>query len=196
MQRREVLLAGLSWPLISLLPGGSARAWQARSPGAAMPFDDDTVTGLARSLAAAPFKPQDQALPPSLAKIGYDQYRGIRFKPGQVKPRRVAAAHDDCRRQDSAVGRRIAENAENPLKGGRCDRSPLPEGVGSSAMIGEFRRVSRMSPWNGAWPYACTMPFWSTIQYPVPSTRADMAAAGVETPLVLRPPKSCVLPKL
>ncbi|MFC5594782.1 glucan biosynthesis protein G [Lysobacter niastensis] len=83
MQRREVLLAGLCWPLISLVPDGAARAREA-SRSAPTPFGEDTVAGLARTLAAAPFKPQAQALPPSLAKIGYDQYRGIRFNPAKA----------------------------------------------------------------------------------------------------------------
>ncbi len=82
MHRREVLLAGLSWPLWSLL--GSAQA-QARAPaGPATAFDAETVATLARELAARPFQPQSLKLPASLEKIGYDQYRGIRFNPAQA----------------------------------------------------------------------------------------------------------------
>jgi glucans biosynthesis protein len=96
MQRREVLLAGLCWPLVSLVPGGTARARGVSTPGpitsgpmtpGPMPpgtFDANTVAGLARQLAAAPYQTQGQALPASLEKIGYDQYRGIRFNPAKA----------------------------------------------------------------------------------------------------------------
>ena len=91
MQRREVLLAGLCWPLVSLLPGGNALARGTAGamkagvrPAGPVPFGENTVADLARELAAAPFRPQDQALPGSLAKIGYDQYRGIRFNPAKA----------------------------------------------------------------------------------------------------------------
>lgn len=80
MHRREVLLAGLSLPLWSLL--GEARAWA--PAGAATAFDAETVAALARALAAKPFQPQSKALPASLEKIGYDQYRSIRFNPAQA----------------------------------------------------------------------------------------------------------------
>lgn len=81
MHRREVLLAGLSWPLCSLL-GGEARAWA--PAGAAVPFDAQTVPALAKALAAKPYQPQSKQLPVSLERIGYDQYRGIRFNPAQA----------------------------------------------------------------------------------------------------------------
>ncbi|MFC3551187.1 glucan biosynthesis protein [Lysobacter cavernae] len=82
MQRREMLLAGLSWPLVSLVGAGLPSSW-ARA-AAPMPFGADTVAGLARALAAQPFHPQDKQLPASLEKIGYDQYRSIRFNPAQA----------------------------------------------------------------------------------------------------------------
>jgi glucans biosynthesis protein len=47
-------------------------------------FDEATVPALARELAARPYAPPPQALPPSLAAIGYDQYRDYRFKPSQA----------------------------------------------------------------------------------------------------------------
>lgn len=82
MHRREVLLAGLSWPLCSLLASGDAHAWA--PAGAATAFDADTVANMARALAARPFQPQTGKLPASLEKIGYDQYRSIRFNPAQA----------------------------------------------------------------------------------------------------------------
>lgn len=82
MHRREVLLAGLSFPLWSLLGSGEASAWA--PAGAATAFDPETVANLARALAARPYQPQSRQLPASLEKIGYDQYRGIRFNPAQA----------------------------------------------------------------------------------------------------------------
>ncbi|HEY5802109.1 MAG TPA: glucan biosynthesis protein G [Lysobacter sp.] len=83
MQRREVLLAGLTLPVMSLFPGMGALAVAA--PAAkATPFDSDTVASLARALAARPYVAQSRQLPASLEKIGYDQYRSIRFNPAQA----------------------------------------------------------------------------------------------------------------
>ncbi|HEY5849194.1 MAG TPA: glucan biosynthesis protein G [Lysobacter sp.] len=83
MQRREVLLAGLTLPVMSLFPGMGSLA-QAAPAAAATPFDSDTVASLARALAAKPFVAQNRQLPASLEKIGYDQYRSIRFNPAQA----------------------------------------------------------------------------------------------------------------
>jgi glucans biosynthesis protein len=83
VHRREVLLAGMSWPLLSLLGSTDARAWAPAAAGIT-PFDADSVATLARSLAAKPFVAQSKQLPASLEKIGYDQYRGIRFNPAQA----------------------------------------------------------------------------------------------------------------
>ena len=41
----------------------------------------DDVAALASQRAAQPFKPAQQAVPPELAKMDYDDYRDIRFKP-------------------------------------------------------------------------------------------------------------------
>jgi periplasmic glucans biosynthesis protein len=45
------------------------------------PFDASTVVGLARALAKAPYAAPSTALPEVLAKLHYDQYRDIRFRP-------------------------------------------------------------------------------------------------------------------
>src|SRR4051794_13322660 len=45
------------------------------------PFDSSTVVELARALAKAPFVPAPASLPEALAKLDYDQYRDIRFRP-------------------------------------------------------------------------------------------------------------------
>jgi glucans biosynthesis protein len=83
MRRREVILAGLSWPLLGLC-GADAHAEKAAARPASTAFGEDTVPALARALAAQPFKPQSKQLPASLEKIGYDQYRGIRYNPDQA----------------------------------------------------------------------------------------------------------------
>ncbi len=59
---------------------GQARRAVAADP---TPFDGQTVRGLARALAAAPFKAPDSGLPEALAKLGYDDYRQVRFDPAQ-----------------------------------------------------------------------------------------------------------------
>lgn len=83
MRRREVILAGLSWPVLGLW-GANAQAAKPAAPPASTAFGEDTVPALARALAAQPFKPQSKQLPASLEKIGYDQYRGIRYNPDQA----------------------------------------------------------------------------------------------------------------
>ncbi len=49
-----------------------------------LPFDSQTVRGLARALAAAPYKPPESALPEAFANLDYDAYRQIRFDPNQA----------------------------------------------------------------------------------------------------------------
>ena len=85
MHRRDLILAGLSWPLLAplgaLLPAPvHARAADA----AATAFDDQTVPSLARALAAAPYRAPDLSLIPSLQKLDYDAYRDLRFNPAHA----------------------------------------------------------------------------------------------------------------
>ena len=75
------------WSVLALVVAAGAARTRARwAPAAAgtTPFDADTVATLARDLAAKPFAAQSKQLPASLEKIGYDQYRGIRFNPAQA----------------------------------------------------------------------------------------------------------------
>ena len=44
-------------------------------------FDSDSVVKIARKLAQKPYVELKDPLPPGLAKISYDEYRDIRFKP-------------------------------------------------------------------------------------------------------------------
>ncbi|HVI58628.1 MAG TPA: glucan biosynthesis protein G [Luteimonas sp.] len=83
MHRREVILSGLSLPLLSL--GGLLETFAApASAAAAAPFDDGTVPGLAKALAARPYRHPENVLPPALAKVGYDQYRDFRYRAAKA----------------------------------------------------------------------------------------------------------------
>jgi glucans biosynthesis protein len=68
-----------------ILAGLARRAHAAPSPAAKpatpQPFDANVVRQAARDLAAKPYQPPDRKLPDTLAKIDYDQYRQIRFRP-------------------------------------------------------------------------------------------------------------------
>lgn len=57
-----------------------------RGAGAAEepPYDRQTARNLARTLAASPYKAPDTKLPDPIAKLGYDDYRKIRFDPNQA----------------------------------------------------------------------------------------------------------------
>jgi glucans biosynthesis protein len=75
LNRRNFLLGSLASAALT------AGARSAGAAGEAKPFEPSRVRTLARELASKPFKPVDTALPGGLGKIGYDQYRGIRFLP-------------------------------------------------------------------------------------------------------------------
>ena len=85
VHRREVILAGFSLPLLSF--GGALetfaapRALAAAAEGA---FDDDTVARLAQALAARPYRQPDNALPPALSGLGYDEYRDFRYRAARA----------------------------------------------------------------------------------------------------------------
>ena len=82
MHRRELLLAGLSLPVATLLPGfaGAAGHITASEGG----FDEGTVPALAAALASAAWRPPSRELPAALADIGYDRYRDYRYKPARA----------------------------------------------------------------------------------------------------------------
>jgi glucans biosynthesis protein len=60
--------------LAALLAGASAHAQR---------FDFDSLTGLAKTRAAEPYRANSDKLPKALADITYDQLRDIRFKPAR-----------------------------------------------------------------------------------------------------------------
>lgn len=80
MERRELLKAGLSLPLLGGCGTLGAIATATAADGA---FGADTVAALARQLAASAYRPPDTSLPETL-QVGYDQYRDIRFDPAQA----------------------------------------------------------------------------------------------------------------
>lgn len=88
MHRRDLILAGLSWPLLA--PAGAALLGSAPSSVLAAPstttraFNEDTVPAMARALAAAAYRAPDQHLTPSLQKLRYDAYRELRFDPARA----------------------------------------------------------------------------------------------------------------
>src|SRR5690606_30504480 len=85
MHRRELILAGLYWPLLATVGGRAGpRAATSLPPHAtAGAFDPDTVPALARALGSAPYRAPEANLAPALATLGYDQYRDLRFDPAR-----------------------------------------------------------------------------------------------------------------
>jgi glucans biosynthesis protein len=77
VRRREILCGGAS-----LLLAFGTRA--AADPPQDTSFDNDTVPGLARQLAAKPFKPPDSTLPKELSDLEYPVYQSIRFRPDKA----------------------------------------------------------------------------------------------------------------
>lgn len=92
MQRRDLILAGLSWPLLAPLgaallgasPSAATATAAATTATATKAFDDETVPAIARALAALAYRAPDERLTPSLQKLGYDQYRALRFDPARA----------------------------------------------------------------------------------------------------------------
>ncbi len=69
-----------------LLAGAAATALARAASAAPAPtaFDGNTVRQAARDLAAKPYQAPDRKLPDGFAKMDYDQYRAIRFRPDQA----------------------------------------------------------------------------------------------------------------
>ncbi|QOW23956.1 glucan biosynthesis protein G [Lysobacter sp. H23M47] len=89
MDRRELLIAGLSLPLAALASPLRASplsllldpGMQTAAGAADTVFRAETVPALARALAARAFQPPASDLPDALRGIAYDEYRDIRFDP-------------------------------------------------------------------------------------------------------------------
>lgn len=84
MRRRELILGGLSLPLVTLAASGLLSPSTALAAGSGTVFDDDSVPAMARRLAAGPFRKPPADLPQWLQDMGYDEYRDIRFNPAHA----------------------------------------------------------------------------------------------------------------
>jgi glucans biosynthesis protein len=101
MHRRHLLLGAAAVPgLLATIPIASFLSTIADAQGTdAAHFDAQQVRQMARDLAAKPYKQGDQALPPELEKLSYDDYRNIRFNTdrslwrGQGLPFEVQLLH-------------------------------------------------------------------------------------------------------
>jgi glucans biosynthesis protein len=82
LRRREVLRSALILAAGQMACGNLVRAAQMPAIGAApQPFDFAWLKGQARWLASNLYVPPKNTLPPSLAKLSYDQYQSLRFRP-------------------------------------------------------------------------------------------------------------------
>lgn len=76
---RRLVLGGLA--AATLQAGGIGRA---RAAEDGMPYDGQTVKGMARALAAAAYKASDAALPEELAHLDYTTFQNVKFDAGQA----------------------------------------------------------------------------------------------------------------
>ena len=93
VRRRDVILSGLSLPLMAAFGGGRVFATPRAAAHAvgSEAFGPDTVAGMARSLAARPYQPPNLQLPAELARLDYDQYRDYRFRADHALWRNAAS---------------------------------------------------------------------------------------------------------
>ena len=78
MQRRDFLKSAIAIAAAGL---PAQELFAAPQTPAGQPFDYAWLKGYARTLATAPYVPPSRDIPDSLAKLTYDQYQSIRFKP-------------------------------------------------------------------------------------------------------------------
>ena len=82
---RRVVLAAMAAAFADGILPLSTGAWAAEAQGqgitASGPFDRSLVREIARTLAAKPYVAPSQQLPDAIAKLTYDQYRAIYFRP-------------------------------------------------------------------------------------------------------------------
>ncbi|MDF3072766.1 MAG: opgG [Alphaproteobacteria bacterium] len=81
LHRRDLLAGALVLPVAL---DAARRRFGISAATAAEPFSAERVKELARALATKPWQASKDALSPTLAKIGYDDYRALRFKPDQA----------------------------------------------------------------------------------------------------------------
>src|SRR5689334_25088838 len=80
MQRRTLLCAAAAAAVGSSI-SPAAHAAGLKPLGRPRAFSYAALKGRARALAAAPYKPDQTALPAAISALDYDQYQSIRFKP-------------------------------------------------------------------------------------------------------------------
>jgi glucans biosynthesis protein len=80
VNRRQALTAMTVSALSLMTPDSQMGASEQRRAGSG-PFEDGTVRALARALARQPYQPPDANLPRPFARLGYDEYRSLRFDP-------------------------------------------------------------------------------------------------------------------
>src|SRR5262245_53710591 len=78
MRRRDLIVASAALAAAPLLEA-AAPAGTAAHPGE--PFDYAWLKGQARALAARPYLPPQDALPPAVARLDWDHWQAIRFRP-------------------------------------------------------------------------------------------------------------------
>ncbi|MGO9994265.1 MAG: glucan biosynthesis protein [Steroidobacteraceae bacterium] len=87
--RRVILKSALGWAAAQMAFADRSAAAQASPPagttaatanGPSQPFDFAWLKGQAHYLANNPYQESKDVLPPSMAKLGYDQYQSIRFR--------------------------------------------------------------------------------------------------------------------
>ncbi|WP_424361704.1 glucan biosynthesis protein [Methylocystis parvus] len=85
-ERRDVLKAALGAIASGLAPAAHAEAPPAAAPQppAPSPFSRDMIVELARALAAKPYAPPPAELPAPFANLTYEQFVGIKTKPGSA----------------------------------------------------------------------------------------------------------------
>src|SRR5262245_60323841 len=79
MQRRALI--GASAFALAGLPLLQSRFAAAAAAADAQAFDYAWLKGHARQLAGRPFSPRPLVVPPALAKLSWDQWQAIRFRP-------------------------------------------------------------------------------------------------------------------
>jgi periplasmic glucans biosynthesis protein len=73
------LAATTSWPWLAAM-AADARPPVLKRLGSAQPFDYARLKGMARTLAAAPYKPPSEQLPPAIERLDWDHWQAIRFR--------------------------------------------------------------------------------------------------------------------
>ena len=81
MDRRRFLLGGSALLTLALAAAQTGAQEPAAGAAAPVPFNREWLIEEARRLAANAYEPPSTELPASLAELGYDQYRDIRYRP-------------------------------------------------------------------------------------------------------------------